>query len=95
MTDALFAFGLPGRRVRHPGELLQGAGELGLQRHVPDRGRPQRRRPRQGEGQEGGAAGAGYGQRRRRAPPPAGWRGGCPLQNDRVTQRQDAARLHG
>jgi hypothetical protein len=56
---------LLGRRVRAAGELLQGAGERGVQRHVPDRGSHPGGQPREGEGQEGRAATGG---RRRRAP---------------------------
>ena len=76
-----------GRWVRAAGELLQGAGEPGVQCHVPDRGRHPGRQRGQGEGQEERAA---RGRPRRGMPLRAGGR-----RRRRPEQDDDTAGLHG
>ena len=82
-----------GRRVRPPGELLARAGEPGVQRHVPHRGRAERGRGgAEPDGDRGGAADDGVGGAARGAE--AGRQGGAG-EAERGAGVDDALRLHG
>jgi hypothetical protein len=91
---AAAAYLLLGRRVRAPGELLARAGEPGVQRHVPHRGRAGGGRGgAEPDGERGGAADDGVGSGGARGAE-AGRQGGAG-EAQRGARLHDAVRLHG